>query len=41
MAVDYKDPAVAEEFGRVQPMDYDDVVRELRTKGVVVAPSMK
>lgn len=41
MAIDYNDPVVAEEFAQVQPMDYDDVVSELRDTGVVVSPSMK
>jgi hypothetical protein len=41
MAVDYNNPDVAEEFGKVQFMDYDDVVKELRGKGAAVSASMK
>lgn len=41
MAIDYNDPVVAEEFSKVQPMDYDDVAAELITKGIKVPPTMK
>jgi hypothetical protein len=41
MAIDYNDPMVAEEFSKVQPMDYDDVAAELITKGIKVPPTMK
>ena len=34
MALDYNDPAVAEEFAAVQTMEYDDVVEELLQQGV-------
>ncbi|KAL7472609.1 hypothetical protein ACHAXS_012979 [Conticribra weissflogii] len=34
MALDYNDPAVAEEFAKVQGMEYDDVVAELAQSGV-------
>ena len=34
MALDYNDPAVAEEFATVQMMEYDDVVEELLQSGV-------
>lgn len=41
MAIDYNDPVVAEEFAKVQPMDYDDVEAELKEKGIPVSPTMK
>ena len=34
MAIDYNDPAVAEEFAAVQTMEYDEVVEELMQQGV-------
>jgi hypothetical protein len=34
MALDYNDPAVAEEFAAVQMMEYDEVVDELMQSGV-------
>lgn len=34
MALDYNDPAVAEEFAAVQTMEYDEVVEELLQSGV-------
>ena len=34
MAIDYNDPAVAEEFASVQTMEYDEVVVELLQQGV-------
>jgi uncharacterized protein CbrC (UPF0167 family) len=40
MAIDYKDPVVAEEFALVQPMDIDDVEAELQSKGIPVPPTM-
>lgn len=41
MAMDYNDPVVAEEFAKVQPMDFDDVELELKSKGIPVPPTMK
>ena len=40
MAIDYNDPVVAEEFAQVQPMDFEDVEKELSEKGIPVPPSM-
>jgi hypothetical protein len=40
MAIDYNNPAVAEEYALVQPMDYDDVVAELRNQGAAVSAAM-
>jgi len=40
MAVDYNDPAVAEEFMKVQPMTYEEVEDELILSGVRGNPSM-
>jgi len=40
MAIDYNDPAVAEEFASVQMMEYDDVVAELMQSGVRAPPDM-
>jgi hypothetical protein len=41
MAIDYNDPVVTEEFGKVQPMSYEDVEAELQAKGIPVPPTMK
>ena len=41
MAMDYNDPIVAEEFAKVQPMDFDEVEKELQSKGIPVPPTMK
>lgn len=40
MAMDYNDPIVAEEFAKVQPMDFEDVEAELKEKGISVRPTM-
>lgn len=40
MAIDYKDPVVAEEFAKVQPMEFDDVEAELMEKGIPVPAAM-
>jgi len=40
MALNYNDPAVAEEFAKVQPMSYEDVEDELRESGVRPGPTM-
>ncbi len=40
MAVDYNDPAVAEEFNLVQPMTYEEVEEELMSSGVRGSPDM-
>jgi len=40
MAIDYNDPVVAEEFAKVQVMDFDDVVDELLMSGVRAPPTM-
>ena len=39
-AVDYNDPVVAEEFAKVQPMQFEEVEAELMEKGIRVNPSM-
>lgn len=39
MAIDYNDPVVAEEFAKVQPMDFDDVEAELMDKGIPLPPT--
>jgi hypothetical protein len=39
-ALDYNDPIVAEEFAKVQPMEFDDVEEELQSKGIPVPPAM-
>lgn len=39
-ALDYNDPIVAEEFAKVQPMDFDDVEEELLSKGIPVPAAM-
>jgi hypothetical protein len=41
MAIDYNDPVVAEEFTKVQPMQFEDVEAELSEKGITVPPTMK
>lgn len=40
MALDYNDPAVAEEFALVQTMEYDDVADELLKSGITAPPTM-
>ena len=40
MALDYNDPAVTEEFSKVQGMEYDDVVAELMQSGVRAPANM-
>jgi hypothetical protein len=40
MALDYNDPAVAEEFAQVQAMEYDDVADEILQQGIPVPPTM-
>jgi hypothetical protein len=40
MAIDYNDPVVAEEFAKVQPMDFDDVEEELQQEGIRVPAAM-
>ena len=40
MAMDYNDPIVAEEFAKVQPMEFEDVAEELQEKGIPVPPTM-
>jgi hypothetical protein len=39
-ALDYNDPIVAEEFAKVQPMDFEDVEEELMSKGIPVPAAM-
>lgn len=40
MALDYNDPVVAEEFGKIQPMSYEEVEEELMMSGVRGSPDM-
>lgn len=40
MALDYKDPAVAEAFNAVQPLTYEEVEEELIRSGVRGSPNM-
>jgi hypothetical protein len=40
MALDYNNPVVAEEFGKVQPMTYEEVEEELMMSGVRGSPDM-
>lgn len=40
MAMDYNDPMVAQEFAKIQPMDFEEVESELRSKGIPVPPTM-
>jgi hypothetical protein len=40
MAIDYKDPVVAEEFSKVQPMTFEEVEEELNEKGIRVSQAM-
>lgn len=40
MALDYKDPVVAEEFNNVQPMTFEEVEAELMEKGIRVSQAM-
>lgn len=39
-AIDYNDPVVAEEFAKVQPMDFEDVEDELQRSGIRVPATM-
>ena len=39
-ALDYNNPVVAEEFAKVQPMDFDDVEAELLQSGIRVPTTM-
>lgn len=41
MGLDYKDPVVAAEFEKVQPMTYEDVEEELKASGIPYSQSMK
>lgn len=40
MALDYNNPVVAEEFGKIQPMTYEEVEEELMMSGVRGSPDM-
>ena len=40
MAIDYNDPIVAEEFGNVQPMTYEEVEDELKQSGIRAPATM-
>ncbi len=40
MAIDYNDPVVAEEFGLVQGMTWDEIEEELNASGIPAPPSM-
>lgn len=40
MAIDYNDPVVAEEFGKVQTMTWDEIEEELNESGIPAPPSM-
>lgn len=40
MALDYNDPVVAEEFAKVQPMDFEMVEEELQESGIRAPPTM-
>ena len=40
MALDYNDPAVAEEFNRVQTLTYEETEEELNLSGVTAPPTM-
>ncbi len=40
MALDYNDPVVAEEFGKVQTMEFEEVEEELLESGIPVGPTM-
>lgn len=40
MAIDYNDPVVAEEFMKVQAMEFDDVEKEINDLGQKVPPDM-
>jgi len=40
MAIDYNDPVVAEEFGLVQGMTWDEIEEELNSSGIPAPPSM-
>jgi hypothetical protein len=40
MAIDYNDPAVAEEFQKVQPMSWEEVEEELMSSGVRAPQTM-
>ena len=40
MALDYNDPVVAEEYAKVQPMDFEMVEEELQQSGIRASPTM-
>jgi len=40
MAIDYNDPVVAEEFGKVQTMSWEEIEEELNGSGIPAPPSM-
>lgn len=40
MAIDYNDPVVAEEFGLVQGMSWEEIEEELNESGIPAPPSM-
>lgn len=40
MAIDYNDPVVAEEFGMVQGMSWEEIEEELNASGIPAPPSM-
>jgi hypothetical protein len=40
MVIDYKDPVVAEEFTKVQPLSYEEVEEELLKSGIRAPPTM-
>ena len=40
MALNYNDPVVAEEFAKVQPLDFDEVEAELLQSGIRAPPTM-
>jgi len=40
MAIDYNDPVVAEEFGKVQIMSWEEIEEELNGSGIRAPPSM-
>merc|ERR1712176_491225 len=40
MAIDYNDPVVVEEFGKVQPMELSEVEEELLESGLVAPSTM-
>jgi len=40
MAIDYNDPVVAEEFGKVQGMTWEEIEEELNESGIPAPPAM-